>query len=270
MGIWSLFWPLCNTMATIFLTVIHWRWVIIPRDCFGLNKADCCCHVWLKYIQKGNLFTRREKLFADSQKHEKSNDTTTLLHVWRQDDVKGRFPFSTFLGKTYQLQVNSEILPNGGRQYDIRIPTSSIVASTICLEGQSERTFLIFPLLPSFFLIFSLFLSILGNFFAVKRGTLPPCPQDDGSVYCCYDYCNYTRLQNCVVHSVLRVIGWLMSNTCHAEQEFPQVGGHRKKMLTASVLDLFLIHGLRRRHCHSNLYQVVQKLLGLFYDDRTQ
>ena len=44
------------------------------------------------------------------------------------------------------------------------------IASPICQEGQSEITFMIFPLFSPFFLIF-------GNFFAVKGGTLPLDPQ---------------------------------------------------------------------------------------------
>ena len=64
---------------------------------------------------------------------------------------------------------------------------SSIIASPICQEGQSARTFpiiafssrfffffpdfcLFFPIFPDF----SLFFPIFGNFFAVRGGTLPP------------------------------------------------------------------------------------------------
>ena len=59
----------------------------------------------------------------------------------------------------------------------------SSIASPICQEGQSGRTFLIFAFssqfflfffLPWFFLIFSLFSPTFGNFFALRGGTLPP------------------------------------------------------------------------------------------------
>ena len=58
------------------------------------------------------------------------------------------------------------------------------VASPICQEGQSERTYPIFafPIFPLFFLIFCLFFPIFpdffpifGKYFAVRGGTLPPC-----------------------------------------------------------------------------------------------
>ena len=47
------------------------------------------------------------------------------------------------------------------------------VASPFCQEGQSERTFSIFPFFPDFVpllsaFIFSFFFPIFGNFFAVK------------------------------------------------------------------------------------------------------
>ena len=58
---------------------------------------------------------------------------------------------------------------------------SSSLASPSCREGQSERTFPIFafffpifPLFSQFFLIIPLFYLILGKFFAVSDGTLPP------------------------------------------------------------------------------------------------
>ena len=61
----------------------------------------------------------------------------------------------------------------------------SSVASPICQDGQSERIFPIFPFSSRFFLfllifspIFSLFIPIFGNFFAVRRGILPPWPPD--------------------------------------------------------------------------------------------
>ena len=50
----------------------------------------------------------------------------------------------------------------------------------------------------------------------------------------CYDYCVDTRVQDCVVRCVLRVIGSVMSAACHAEREYPQDGG-RGKSLTASI-----------------------------------
>ena len=66
---------------------------------------------------------------------------------------------------------------------------TSSVASPICQEGQSERTFpilafssrfslffSIFTRFSSLFPSFSLLFPIFDNFFAVKGGTLPPCP----------------------------------------------------------------------------------------------
>ena len=45
-----------------------------------------------------------------------------------------------------------------------RLITVSSIASPICQEGQSERTFLIFPLFINFFLIFALFFLIFSLF----------------------------------------------------------------------------------------------------------
>ena len=39
--------------------------------------------------------------------------------------------------------------------------------------------------------------------------------RDDGSVCCCYDNRVDARLQNCVMHCVLHVIGCVMSDACH-------------------------------------------------------
>ena len=53
----------------------------------------------------------------------------------------------------------------------------SSVASPICQEGQSERTFLIFPFsspISPLFSWFSWFFPIFGTYFAVRDGTLPP------------------------------------------------------------------------------------------------
>ena len=55
----------------------------------------------------------------------------------------------------------------------------SSVASPICQEGQSERTFLIFPFLPDIFPLFpdfSLFFLIFGKFFAVMGRLYPRWP----------------------------------------------------------------------------------------------
>ena len=54
---------------------------------------------------------------------------------------------------------------------------TSSVASPICQEGQSERTFPIFAFSSQFFLFFPNFPDFFlnfGNFFAVRDGTLPP------------------------------------------------------------------------------------------------
>ena len=55
-----------------------------------------------------------------------------------------------------------------------------------------------------------------------------PYQQDGGSICCCY--CNHIDmpLQNFVVHFVLCVIGCIISNACHAEQEYQQDGGCSK------------------------------------------
>ena len=47
-------------------------------------------------------------------------------------------------------------------------------------------------------------------------------PQDGGSVCYFYDYCVDARLQNCVV-----CCGCVMSDSCHAEREYPQDGGRQ-------------------------------------------
>ena len=54
----------------------------------------------------------------------------------------------------------------------------SSVASPICQEGQSERTFPIFAFFSWFFIFFPDFSPIFGKFFffAVRGGTLPPLP----------------------------------------------------------------------------------------------
>ena len=55
-------------------------------------------------------------------------------------------------------------------------PILSSVASCICQEGKSERTFSVFAFSSRFFLfflIFSLFFLIFDKFFAVRGGTLP-------------------------------------------------------------------------------------------------
>ena len=56
-------------------------------------------------------------------------------------------------------------------------PILSSVASCICQEGKSERTFSVFAFSSRFFLfflIFSLFFLIFDKFFAVRGGTLSP------------------------------------------------------------------------------------------------
>ena len=60
----------------------------------------------------------------------------------------------------------------------IHAPTFSSVASPICQEGQSERTFpiLAFSRFSSFLPDFPLFFPIFGKFFAVRGATLPPWP----------------------------------------------------------------------------------------------
>ena len=60
----------------------------------------------------------------------------------------------------YNLQINDKL--------DNRCLITSSVASPVCQEGQSERTFPILPLFPDF----SLFFPIFGKFFAVRGGTL--------------------------------------------------------------------------------------------------
>ena len=65
-------------------------------------------------------------------------------------------------------------------------------------------------------------------------------PQNGGSVCCCYYYRIDARLQKCVVHCVVRVTGCVLSNSCHAEQKYPQDGGHRKKA-DGGFIDLFIL-----------------------------
>ena len=69
------------------------------------------------------------------------------------------------------------------RQADSSLTYSS-VGSPICQKGQSERIFPIFAFSSRFFLFFPtlrdfppLFLDFWHFFFAVRGGTLPPCPQ---------------------------------------------------------------------------------------------
>ena len=59
-------------------------------------------------------------------------------------------------------------------------------------------------------------------------------PQDDDSVCCCYDCHVDAWLQNCMVRCVLHVIGFAISEACHAEQEYPQMVAAGKR-LTASL-----------------------------------
>ena len=54
-------------------------------------------------------------------------------------------------------------------------------------------------------------------------------PQDGGLVFCCYDYCVDPQLQNCMIRC-LHIIGLIMSDTCHAGQEYSQDFGCWKKV----------------------------------------
>ena len=54
-------------------------------------------------------------------------------------------------------------------------------------------------------------------------------PQDGGSVCCCHDYRIEARMQNCMVCCTLRVVGCAVSDSCHAEWEYPQDGDWGKK-----------------------------------------
>ena len=78
----------------------------------------------------------------------------------------------------YVIQVKSLL-------FHIRCKIDSSVASPICQEGQSEKTFPILTFSSRFFsfsrfsVIFPLFSPLFpdfDNFFAVKGATLPPCP----------------------------------------------------------------------------------------------
>ena len=46
----------------------------------------------------------------------------------------------------------------------------------------------------------------------------------------CFDYHIDGWLQNCMVHCVLRIIGCVMSDACHAEQEYPYDDCCRKRL----------------------------------------
>ena len=54
-------------------------------------------------------------------------------------------------------------------------------------------------------------------------------PQDGISDCCYFNYRVDMQLQNCMVRCILRPIGCVMSEVCHAEQEYPQDGGCDKK-----------------------------------------
>ena len=88
---------------------------------------------------------------------------------------------SYFLKRKSVSHLNHE--PSFGyRCYRQWLLITSCVASPVCQEGQSERTFPIFAFSSRFFLFFpifhgfSLFFPIFGKFFAVRGGTLPPWP----------------------------------------------------------------------------------------------
>ena len=59
-------------------------------------------------------------------------------------------------------------------------------------------------------------------------------PQNVGLVCCCYNYHIDVRLQNFVVRCVLHVIGCVLSDACHTEQEYKIVVVGRR--LTASII----------------------------------
>ena len=59
-------------------------------------------------------------------------------------------------------------------------------------------------------------------------------PQDGGSVCCSYDYRIDAWLQNCIVHCILRVIRYVMFDTCHADESIHKMVAAGKR-LTASI-----------------------------------
>ena len=105
---------------------------------------------------------------------------------------------STFFINIHEFVVIFlHLIPNSSiyqriEEYTVGVLHTSSVASPICQEGQSERTFPIFAFssrfssfFPDFCLFFPIFLffprffPIFGKFFAVRGGILPPppCPQ---------------------------------------------------------------------------------------------
>ena len=70
---------------------------------------------------------------------------------------------------------------------------------------------------------------IIGNREKEAISVMSKYPQNGSSVCCCLDYCIDARLQNCVVGCVLLVIGYVISDECHTEQEYLQYGGHGVK-----------------------------------------
>ena len=67
------------------------------------------------------------------------------------------------------------------------LPANSSVASPICQEGQSERTFPIFPIFPDFFPLFPDFLPLFSNFwqfFRCQEGHSAPNPPSGHATAC--------------------------------------------------------------------------------------
>ena len=88
-------------------------------------------------------------------------------------------------------------------------------------------------------------------------------PQDGSSSFLllCYDYHVDAQLQNCAVHCVLRIIGCVMAGACLAEREYPQDGGHEKK-LTASFIEMYKWSFPLGRHGMNSIESgIVRKLL---------
>ena len=86
--------------------------------------------------------------------------------------------------------------------------THSSVASPICREGQSEKTFpifcLFFPISPPF-PGFSWFFPIFSNFFAIRGGTLPPLHPH-----------RFSEISTLIVTKAKIYIG-LLSNICYLQ-----------------------------------------------------
>ena len=136
------------------------------------------------------LTWQRQPVWVLPPPGEESNKNVAAL-AWRPDGKGWYWWQMSVVESNWILQDVINVTSTINLYCSSRMDSS--VASRICQEGQSERTFPILASFPRFFLFspifssfsqffFLFFLSspdffpIFDNFFTVKGGTLPPCP----------------------------------------------------------------------------------------------